>query len=401
MSGKKVEERYKTRNKNSSNRGYASQRKGESQARYSSQSASKTSNVPSARQRDYDDRSSTRRKGRAGCLVSLSLLVVVMIGLYILIFKTSVLDGKNKQTHNESLTPTYTQYIEHTPTPTPKPEATAVPTPTPEPVRTLGYISTEDEDGIVRMRQEANSNSGVRGELNNREVLYILGKEGDYYKIRHRGDIAYVYNSYVVEGLPEDNMLCDVISNEISYSKLVEVTSIIPDIMVEMPYATHSNHVNKQMYPFELVLLQETTAQKLKKAQETFIEDGYTLVIWDAYRPYTVTVEVSKVIDDTKLAAGPETGSKHNRGAAIDVTLYNVNTNEYVDMPTKVREMDKALVSRDSTYMTYEQRKNMEYMERVLGKAGFSPYQGEWWHYNDMNVAKYPVLDIQFEAWEK
>ena len=69
-------------------------------------------------------------------------------------------------------------------------------------------------------------------------------------------------------------------------------------------------------------------------------------------------------------------------------------------MPTEVREMDRALASRTSSYMTSEQRANMNYMQGIMEQAGFSPYMGEWWHYNDMETADYPVLDIQFEAWE-
>lgn len=304
------------------------------------------------------------------------------------------------QEGSEQTSPDTSMHVENTPTLTPEPIQTVVPTSTPEAVSTIGYVSTREDEGKVNMRKEPNTSSEILGELHNRETLYILGKEGEYYKIEYRGETAYVHKDYVVEHLPEDNMLCDVVTYEIGYSKLVDVTSIVPNLIVEMPYATESNHVNKQMYPFELVLLQESTAEKLKIAQEMFLEDGYSLVIWDAYRPYSVTMQTFEIIGDPVLAADPSVGSKHNRGAAIDVTLYDLNNNEYVDMPTEVREMDRDLAKRSSTSMTYEQRKNMEYMERILGAAGFSPYAGEWWHYNDMDVVECPVLDIQFEAWE-
>ena len=351
------------------------------------------------RETNYSQRESTRNRARKGCLVSIILLIVVMVGLYIIVFKSPLFSKDEIPAENETSSDASVE-AESTPTPTPKPEATEVPTPTPEPVSSIGYISTQDADGKVRMREEPSTSSEIIGELHNREVLYILSKEGDYYCINYRGETAYVHKDYVVEHLPEDNMICDVVTFEIGYSKLVEVTSRVPELIVEMPYATESNHVNQQMYPFELVLLQESTAEKLKIAQELFLEDGYSLVIWDAYRPYSVTVQTFAIIGDPVLAADPETGSKHNRGAAIDVTLYDLVNEEYVDMPTEVREMDRDLAKRSSTSMTYEQRKNMEYMESILGQAGFSPYAGEWWHYNDMDTAEYPVLDIQFEAWE-
>ena len=399
MSGKKVEDRYKARSKNLESRGYTSQRGNPNQSRHRSPSIYQN-NIQSSRERENQDRRNVRRKGRAGCLVSAGLLVVVIVGLYFLIFKTNIFDPKDTKIKNEEPTLSYSAYVQYTPSPTPNIPATEVPTATPMAVSTIGYVSTQDADGVVRLRSDAEGLGGVAGEVHNREVLYLLGKEGKYYKIRYRGEIAYIQENYVVEHMPEDNMLCNVVTFEIGYSKLVEVTAIVPDLIVEMPYATESNHVNKQMYPFELVLLQESTAYKLKKAQEMFLADGYSLVMWDAYRPYSVTVETFDVIQDTKLAADPDVGSKHNRGAAIDVTLYNLNTGEYVDMPTEVREMNVDLARRNSPYMTYTQRKNMEYMEGILAKAGFSPYSGEWWHYNDMDVADYPVLDIQFEAWE-
>ncbi len=400
MKDKKVEERYKTRSKNSSERGYTSQRKDESQLRHSSKSTSQRQHIPDYRDRIYEQRTRMQRKSRRGCLVSFGLLVVVLAALYIIIFHSPLFDKKeNNNLNNESASPSFSQPIESTPTPTAKLSSTDVPSPTPEPMSTIGYISTDEENGIVNMRAEPDRNSDILGELHNRETLFLLKKEGDYYKINYRGDIAYVSSKYVVEGIPEDNMYCNVVTYEIGYSKLIDITTIVPDIMIEMPYATSSNHVDKQMYPFELALLQETTALKLKKAQEMFLEDGYSLVIWDAYRPYSVTVQTYAIIQNPKLAADPDTGSKHNRGAAIDVTLFDIEKNEYVNMPTEVREMDYDLAKRSSSSMTEEQRQNMEYMEDVLGKAGFSPYAGEWWHYNDMMVADYPVLDIVFEAW--
>ncbi|MBN2879010.1 MAG: SH3 domain-containing protein [Clostridia bacterium] len=398
MSGKRTNENSEGRSKNISTREYALNKRNESRAVYDNSRYSKRARVEDFTQRDYDDRSATRRKGRAGCLVSIALFAVIMAGLYIIIFHSPWF--KRETSIDADTTAQATQYAVSTPTPTAKPEPTEVPSPTPVPVSTIGYISTEDTDGVVRVREEANRSSDILGELHNREVLYILGKEGEYYKIRYQNQSGYVQQDYVEEHLPADNMLCDVVTHEIAYSKLVEVTQIVPELIVEMPYITESNHINKKVYPFELVLLQETTAQKLKKAQEMFLEDGYSLVIWDAYRPYSVTVQIFEVIQDPKLAADPEVGSKHNRGAALDVTLYNLKTEEYVDMPTEVREMDKALASRTSSYMTSEQRANMNYMQGIMEQAGFSPYMGEWWHYNDMDTADYPVLDIQFEAWE-
>lgn len=389
MSRKKVENKYKKNSENTIIKGHS--------VKASDRDRNRQNSVDKyLSQRQNDDRSSTRYKGRVGCLFAVGLFILVIAALYIIIFESPWLGGDrdNNQTAAETIV------IESTPTPTPKPESTAVPTPTLVPMSTIGYINTVDEEGTVRFREEPNRNGARIDELYNREVVYLIGKENGYYKIQYKNEIGYVHEDYVVEHLPTDNMICDVVTNEIKYSSLVDVTVLIPTLIVEMPYATESNHVNKQMYPFELALLQEDTAYKLKAAQDMFLEDGYSLVIWDAYRPYSVTMQTFEIIGDPKLAADPSRGSRHNKGAAIDVTLYDLENEEYVDMPTEVREMDLELAKRSSPYMTPEQRVNMEYMEDILGQAGLEPYPGEWWHYNDMDELDAPVMDILFEAWE-
>lgn len=391
MSGKKVEDKYKKTSENTKGRSHTSE--GSDRDRNRQNSVDKYLS-----QRKYDDRSSTRYKGRAGCLFAIGLFILVIAALYIIIFESPWL-GKDREENSEQPS-VETIVIESTPTPTPKPEATAVPTPTLVPMSTIGYINTVDEDGTVRFREEPNRNGARLDELTNREVVHLMGKENGYYKVKYKNEIGYIYEDYIVEHLPEDHMICDVVTHELSYSNLVDLTVIIPSLIIEMPYATQSNHVNQQMYPFELALLQEDTAYKLKAAQEMFLEDGYSLVIWDAYRPYSVTAQTFEIIGDPALAADPSRGSRHNKGAAIDVTLYDLKKDEYVDMPTEVREMDLDLSRRLSPHMTLEQRANMEYMEDVLGKAGFSPYRNEWWHYNDMDALDAPVMDILFEAWE-
>lgn len=391
MSAKKVENKYKKPSESTKTRGYAAKSMYIEKSRYNS--ADKYLS-----QRKFDDRSGTRYKGRLGCLFAIALFILVIAALYIIIFHSPWLGIKKED--NSEQTESETVIVESTPTPTPKPESTTVPTPTLVPMSTIGYINTEDEDGTVRFREEPNRNGARIDELHNREVVYLMDKENGYYKVKYKNEIGYVHGDYIVEHLPTDNMICDAVTYEIGYSNLVDVTVLIPTLIVEMPYATESNHVNKQMYPFELVLLQESTAYKLKAAQEMFLEDGYSLVIWDAYRPYSVTMQTFEIIGDPKLAADPSRGSRHNKGAAIDVTLYDLKNEEYVDMPTEVREMDLDLAKRSSPYMTLEQRANMEYMEDILDQAGFSPYVGEWWHYNDMDALDAPVMDILFEAWE-
>ena len=174
--------------------------------------------------------------------------------------------------------------------------------------------------------------------------------------------------------------------------KLVDVRKNAPEIQVYQIFATKDNLTGVSLYERDICLLQEATLAKLKKAQELFAIDGYTIKIYDAYRPYRTTIFLSAFNDNPHYLASPTSGSKHNRGAAVDMTLVDASGIE-LEMPSLVHTLNNTSHI-DSPVMTEAARRNMEYMMSVMVASGFSVNKYEWWHYNDTDYRKYPILDI-------
>lgn len=174
--------------------------------------------------------------------------------------------------------------------------------------------------------------------------------------------------------------------------KLVDVRKYAPEIQVNQVFATKSNLTGVVLYERDLCLLQEATLQKLKNAQAIFAVDGYTIKVYDAYRPYRTTIFLSAFNGNSKYLASPTTGSNHNRAAAVDMTLIDVNGIE-LEMPSLMHTLNDTS-SVDYPGMNETARRNMEYMSSVMIQCGFSIYKSEWWHFTDVNNKKYPILDI-------
>ena len=180
----------------------------------------------------------------------------------------------------------------------------------------------------------------------------------------------------------------DITKTEI---KLVDVRTIIPDVKWHMILATPHNFTGKTLYERDIPILQLETAEKLKKANELFTQDGYTIKIYDAYRPSSVSGIMNDIIKDS---AEPSGTVMHNKAAAVDMTLVDADGNE-LEMPSPMYTLDYTS-NRDYRGMTPEARKNMDYMTSVMQRCGFTTVSSEWWHFSDGSADKYPPLDLSF-----
>jgi len=188
----------------------------------------------------------------------------------------------------------------------------------------------------------------------------------------------------------------DIEENEpVEVEGLVQVRDLDETIKVDLRYATENNFTGSKLYPFSLCLLQKGTAEKLAAAQAEFKKDGYSLKVWDAYRPMSVQEKLWEKFPDGRYVAPPETGSNHNRGAAVDVTLVDEEGRE-LSMPTGFDEFVPE-ASRSYPDMPDEARENMEYLTKVMVNNGFTTIESEWWHFNDEDVEEYPLVDLDFE----
>lgn len=162
---------------------------------------------------------------------------------------------------------------------------------------------------------------------------------------------------------------------------------------IEMKYATCDNFVGKTLYPSPTCVLTKGTLDKLIKANNIVIKQGYRIKIWDAYRPLSVQKIMWETTPDKNYVANPNgSGSNHNRGAAVDVTLVDKSGKE-LKMPTG---FDNFTVKASPSYkgMTSEQRKNLNILSKAMTSSGFKTISTEWWHFDDTDYKSYKIQDV-------
>lgn len=177
-------------------------------------------------------------------------------------------------------------------------------------------------------------------------------------------------------------------------SDWVNVRDIIPSMEYNIIRATENNAFKTIFYSIDACILRAGTAAKLKEAQKLAQQDGYTIMIYDAYRPLSAQKKMFEILPDTRYVANPANGSRHNRGAAVDITL--LKDGMQVDMPSAYEVFSDAS-HRTSKLMTGEQRENMNYLTKIMEKCGFTTISTEWWHYDDADYKNYPISDASFE----
>lgn len=180
---------------------------------------------------------------------------------------------------------------------------------------------------------------------------------------------------------------------------LVELTTLDSTIRLDVRYATANNFLGTPLYTQPRAFLQRPAAEALVRANRTLRRFGYTLLVHDAYRPWYVTkVFWDATPADTKwLVANPEQGSKHNRGAAVDLTLYDLQANRVVAMPSTYDEATPRAYS-DYPGGTSRQRYHRALLRRVMEHEGFTVNPREWWHFDHKDWKSYGILNTPFEA---
>lgn len=181
--------------------------------------------------------------------------------------------------------------------------------------------------------------------------------------------------------------------------ELIDLETYIPNMVLDIRYATTNNFTNEKIYTLAKAYARKPVAEALKKAQTDFKKLGYGIKIFDAYRPYAATVKFYEVYKDTTYVASPYRGSRHNRGCAIDMTIFDLRTGEDLPMPTEYDSFRKE--AWPSTPVSDPViRKNRETIISVMTKHGFKVNGSEWWHFDFIGWQKFEVMDISFEELE-
>jgi D-alanyl-D-alanine dipeptidase len=180
------------------------------------------------------------------------------------------------------------------------------------------------------------------------------------------------------------------------------LTKEIPNIQLDLKYATADNFTGLRMYPatIKTTFLRDDASRALAFVAAALKEKGLGIKVWDAYRPYQVTVRFWNLIHDERYVANPAKGSGHNRGIAIDLTLYNLSDGKELEMPTG---FDDFSARAHHGYMQLEEKqiKNRELLRAVMEKYGFVRFETEWWHYYWPGAEKFAVLDLSFRQLNK
>lgn len=187
-----------------------------------------------------------------------------------------------------------------------------------------------------------------------------------------------------------------------SSKKMVELQELIPGIVYDLRYATVNNFMKRLMYPAgtKHTFLRSVAAKALQKIQQELKDKGLGLKIYDAYRPYSVTVKFWELVKDERYVANPARGSGHNRGVSVDLTIINLQTGKELNMGTGFDNFTDT-AHHTFTRLPQEVLQNRALLKSMMEKYGFKALESEWWHYAIPESSKYEILDIDFKKLKK
>ncbi len=183
-----------------------------------------------------------------------------------------------------------------------------------------------------------------------------------------------------------------------SANKMTELKSFIPGIVYDLRYATTNNFMHRLMYPQNttITFMRLPAAIALKQVQKELNENGLGLKIFDAYRPYSVTVKFWELVHDERYVANPSKGSGHNRGIAVDLTIIQLKTGKELNMGTGFDNFTDT-AHQTFTRLPEEILQNRGLLRSTMEKYGFRALDTEWWHFFLANGNKFEILDIDFK----
>lgn len=179
-------------------------------------------------------------------------------------------------------------------------------------------------------------------------------------------------------------------------NELVEIKKAIPSIVLDIRYATKNNFMGQVMYQQARAFARKPVVQQLKLIQAALKKKGYGLKIFDAYRPYAITVAFYDKASDKNFVANPSKGSKHNRGCAVDLSIIDLKTGKDVPMPTPYDSFSPAAAP-SYTNLSAKVMENRDFLITTMEAHGFKVIDNEWWHFDFVGWQNYALMDIPFQ----
>jgi D-alanyl-D-alanine dipeptidase len=181
-------------------------------------------------------------------------------------------------------------------------------------------------------------------------------------------------------------------------SDLVELTRLDPTIRLDIRYATAQNFMGRMLYPQARAFLQRPAAEALIQVNTELRPLGYALLVFDGYRPWRITKQMWDHTPAAKreFVADPRKGSRHNRGCAVDLSLWDIAADKEVAMPGEYDEMSPR------SYVAYTggtpaRRAARDLLRAHMEGHGFTVLPAEWWHFDFKDWKSYPIQDVPFE----
>jgi D-alanyl-D-alanine dipeptidase len=173
---------------------------------------------------------------------------------------------------------------------------------------------------------------------------------------------------------------------------LVDIVAHDPRIRIDVRYATTDNFMRRILYPVARAMAQRPVADALKRVQDRAEAAGYGLLVHDAYRPWRITRMMWEATPPAQreFVANPATGSRHNRGCAIDLTLHR--DGRALPMPSPYDDFTERAY-RSYQGGTAEENANRQRLEDWMVAEGFIPLPNEWWHFDWQGWQRYPIMD--------
>jgi D-alanyl-D-alanine dipeptidase len=179
--------------------------------------------------------------------------------------------------------------------------------------------------------------------------------------------------------------------------ELVELNKVDSTIKLDIRYATKNNFLGRPVYQQARAFLQRPAAAALVRVNQALRQQGYGLIVFDGYRPWSVTKVFWDVTpEDRKVfVADPSKGSRHNRGCAVDLSMFDLKTGATVQMPSEYDEFtERAHINYECA--TPEAKRLRGILRAAMEAGGFAVYEPEWWHYDFKDWQEYPIMNVKF-----
>jgi zinc D-Ala-D-Ala dipeptidase len=180
--------------------------------------------------------------------------------------------------------------------------------------------------------------------------------------------------------------------------QMTDLKKLIPTLRFDLRYSTSNNFLHKKLYPpLTTSYMRKYAVMRLKKIQQYLFAYDLGLKIFDAYRPWSVTKKMWDAVRDERYAADPSSGSGHNRGIAVDLTIVDLKSGEEIPMGTGFDNFTDS-AHQDFMWLPLQVRANRLLLKTIMEENGFVALSSEWWHFSLPDPAKYPILDISFSS---